>query len=64
MVTWSEKDLFYKLWLLENLGQVNGLLSYEVCFFRVLLHKRIVDHVPRRYLYARMLLRLWLPKVR
>ena len=26
--------------------------------------KRIVDHAPRRYFYARTRLRLWLPKVR
>jgi len=29
----------YTLWLLENFGRMDGLLSCEVCFFRVLRHK-------------------------
>jgi len=39
MVRESLATLFYKLGLLGNLGRMNGLLSCEVCFFRVLRHK-------------------------
>jgi len=41
-----------------------GLLTSEACFFRVLRHTESVDRAPRPYLYTRMRLRLWLPKVR
>jgi len=58
------EPLFYKLELLGNFGWMHGLLSCEACFFVYCVLKQIVDHSPRRYLYARTRLRLWLPRAR
>jgi len=43
---------------------MHGLLSSEDCFFVYCVIQNTVDRAPRRYLYTRMRLRLWLPKVR
>jgi len=51
-------------WDLGNFGRMHRLLSWEVWFFVHCVIKRIVDHVYRRYIYARTRLRLWLPKAR
>ena len=53
-----------KIGLLGNFGRMYGLLSGEVCFFVYCVIQNTVDRAPRRYLYTRLRLRLWLPKVR
>jgi len=41
-----------------------GLLASKVCFFVYCVIQSTVDRVPRRYLYIRMRLRLWLSKLK
>jgi len=41
-----------------------GSCHVKSAFFVYCVIKRIVDHAPRRYFYARTRLRLWLPKAR
>ena len=56
----------YKIGLLGNFGRMCGLLTTVVkrVFFVYCVIHSAVDRAPRPYLYTRMRLRLWLPKVR
>jgi len=47
-----------------TLGRFMGLLTSEGWFFVYCIIHSTVDRAPRPYLYTRMRLRLWLPKVR
>jgi len=51
-----------KTWALGEFCMGCSLLKSTFLVYCVM--KRIVDHAPRHYLYARTRLRLWLPKVR
>jgi len=56
----------YKIGLLGNFGRMYGLLTTLVkrVFFVYCVIQSTVDRAPRPYLYTRMRLCLWLPKVR